>query len=148
MALTEFEKLLLELAPVSFLLHYTTEKKWIKIQQEGLVPQPQESTRVDDFAKDLGIHIPSCVTWLGRDPAEATIDKDKSPIIIALPINYKKFKLQETIPDDEYITEKHIIPKYFLGFFDFTQYQEASQEERAFINWLEKMEKKTSDLTQ
>ena len=39
MANEEFTNLLLELAATSFLLHFTTEQNWAKIQQEGLVPQ-------------------------------------------------------------------------------------------------------------
>ena len=39
MANEEYTNLLLELAPTSFLLHFTTEQNWAKIQQEGLVPQ-------------------------------------------------------------------------------------------------------------
>ena len=148
MTVENIEKLLLDLAPTGFLLHFSTEKSWATIQHKGLVPQPQESTRIKWVQEDYGIHLPNRVIWFGREPAEVFANKETHPIVIGLPINYKKFELQETIPNAEYIAEKHILPDDFLGFFDFTQYQEGSQEEKAFISWLEKMEKKTNDLTQ
>lgn len=137
MANEEFTNLLLKLAPTSFLLHFTTEQNWAKIQQVGLVPQ--ENRQKNFYQKPL----PNQVIWLGREPVEVYVNKDKYPFVIALPINYEKFALQETIPSAEYITEKHILPEEFLGVFNFTQYQKVSLEERAFIEWLEKMEKKT-----
>ncbi len=140
MANEEFTNLLLELAPTSFLLHFTTKQNWVKIQEEGLVPQ--ENCQKNLYQKPL----PDKVIWLGKEPAEVHLNKDKYPIVIALSINYEKFGLQETIPSAEYIADKQILPEEFLGVFDFTHHQKVSLEEKGFFEWLERMEKKTRAL--
>jgi hypothetical protein len=138
MANEEFINLLLKLAPTPFLLYFSTEKNWAKIQKKGL--EPQENRLKDYYNKPL----PDQVIWLGVEPVEVYVNKDNNPLVIAIPINNEKFGLQETIPSAEYIAEKRILPEDFLGVFDFTQYQNLYLEERAFVEWLEKMGLKSS----
>ena len=121
-------------APTPFLLHFTTRQNWIKIQKEGLVPQKNNAP--ED-------HLPDRVIWLGREPVEAYVNKDQHPIVIALPINHEKFGLQETIHNAEYVADKYILPKEFLGVFDFTQYNDEHKQQTEFANWLEKMTRHT-----
>ncbi len=134
----EFASFLLGLAPTPFLLHFTTEQNWAKIQQEGLVPQ---KNRMKNYYK---IPLPDQVIWFMREPVEVYVNKDKFPFVIALPINYEKFGFQETIPNAEYITDKLIPQEEFLGVFDFIKYQEGHLQEKAFVDWLKKMEYKSS----
>ena len=137
----DFAKLLEKIAPTPFLLHFTRRKSWLKIQKEGLVPQ--KNKQKDIYTKILPDHV----IWLGKEPVEAYINKDQFPIVIAVPMNCKKYNLQETISGAEYITENRILPEEFLGVFDFSEI-EGENGEKEFLKWLRKMEKKSELIKQ
>lgn len=138
----EFDDILFEIGLTAFLLHSTTEQAWVKIQKEGLAPQPQEKTRLKWYRENFGVNLQDRVIWLGREPPEVFLNKDLHPIVIALPIKHEKFGLHETLLEVEYVASKSILPEDFLGYFDFTQHPKGLQEESSFLKWLEEMKEK------
>ena len=135
----DFMNLLSELTPTPFFLHFTSEQNWKEIQKEGLVPQPQEKSRIEETLKSNGVQIPNSTIWLGREPDEVYINKLTHPIVIAVPMNHKKFGLQKTFSESEYIAVNCISPEEFLGIFDFTKH---IKDPHSFLEWLNELKQK------
>jgi len=113
----------------TFLLHFTSEQNWEKIQYDGLVPQE------NDYEEEP-------VIFFGREKEEVYANKKEHPIVIAVPFNIERYNLKEITTDAENISNKRIFPEDFLGVFNFTQYIEKAQKISAYGNWLKEMEKK------
>ncbi|MHA1344707.1 MAG: hypothetical protein ACTSQG_12015 [Promethearchaeota archaeon] len=117
-----------------YLLHYTSEQNWEKIQHEGLIPQKNK------YEEDL-------VIFFGREKDEVYANKYECPIVIAVPFDIKRYNLKERTANAEYISNKHIFPDEFLGVFNFAQYTDKVQRIRAYVDWLEKMERKVKKIS-